>query len=57
MSMSVVPSRDTTSMSTLRHGIIEVLKWISIAIFAVLVLVVLWQVIARQVLGLSLIHI
>ena len=51
MSMSVVPSRDTTSMSTLRHGIIEVLKWISIAIFAVLVLVVLWQVIARQVLG------
>ncbi|MDU2059329.1 MAG: TRAP transporter small permease, partial [Dermabacter sp.] len=51
MSTSVAPSHDPTSVSALRRGIIEVLKWISIAIFAVLVLVVLWQVIARQVLG------
>lgn len=51
MSTSVVPSHDATSMSALRRSIIEVLKWVSIAIFAVLVLVVLWQVIARQVLG------
>lgn len=32
-----------------RAGLISTLKWISIAIFAVLVLVVLWQVFARQV--------
>ena len=51
MSTSVVPSHDATSVSALRRSIIEVLKWVSIAIFAVLVLVVLWQVIARQVLG------
>ncbi|MDU1123143.1 MAG: TRAP transporter small permease subunit, partial [Dermabacter sp.] len=51
MRTSVVPSHDATSVSALRRGIIEVLKWISIAIFAVLVLVVLWQGIARQVLG------
>lgn len=38
-------------MSGPRRGIIATLKWISIAIFAVLVLVVLWQVIARQVLN------
>lgn len=38
-------------MSTLRHGIVRALQWVCIVLFAVLVLVVLWQVIARQVIG------
>lgn len=37
-------------MSTLRSRSVEVLKWISIGLFVVLVLVVMWQVFARQVL-------
>ncbi|MCT1775295.1 TRAP transporter small permease [Brachybacterium sp. p3-SID957] len=38
-------------MSALRRTLIEVLKNISVVLFAVLVLVVLWQVFARQVLS------
>src|SRR5699024_4532434 len=38
-------------MSALRSRSVEVLKWISIGLFVVLVAVVVWQVFARQVLA------
>lgn len=38
-------------MSALRARTVEVLKWISIVLFVVLVLVVMWQVVSRQVLS------
>lgn len=51
MSAASASPRTAAPISPLRRGIIETLKWMSIAIFTVLVLVVLWQVIARQLLG------
>lgn len=38
-------------MLTARHAVIRALQLVCIALFAVLVLVVLWQVISRQLLG------
>lgn len=37
-------------MTTMRERIVEVLKWISVVLFVVLVAVVMWQVFTRQVL-------
>ncbi|WP_250258960.1 TRAP transporter small permease [Dermabacter sp. Marseille-Q3180] len=51
MSTASVSTQVTAQVSSLRRGIIETLKWVSVVIFAVLVLVVLWQVFARQVLS------
>lgn len=38
-------------MSTIRHGLLSALKVLCIALFSVLVVVVVWQVFTRQVLG------
>ncbi|WP_193104943.1 TRAP transporter small permease [Brachybacterium sp. FME24] len=38
-------------MSAIRHGLVSVLKALCIVLFSVLVLVVVWQVFTRQVLG------